>query len=98
MNQNMIFGYENVTHYLHFAENHIRFNPVRYEEMWIFVKNVKSPVCPSFWQIAGSQCTEWAQALLNVGNEVTSLFLSAIIVMQYMVLTLRSTDLCHSSF
>ena len=24
----MIFGYENVTHYLHFAENPIRFNPV----------------------------------------------------------------------
>ena len=24
----MIFGYENVTHYLHFAENPIRFKPV----------------------------------------------------------------------
>ena len=24
----MIFGYENVTHYLHFAENPIRLNPV----------------------------------------------------------------------
>ena len=29
----MIFGYENVTHYLHFAENPIRFNPVVTEEM-----------------------------------------------------------------
>ena len=28
MNQSMIFGYENIAHYLHFAENHIRFNPV----------------------------------------------------------------------
>ena len=28
MNQSMIFGYENVTHYLRFAENPIRFNPV----------------------------------------------------------------------
>ena len=24
----MIFEYENVTHYMHFAENPIRFNPV----------------------------------------------------------------------
>ena len=28
MNQSVIFDYENVTHYLHFAENHIRFNRV----------------------------------------------------------------------
>ena len=28
MNQSKIFGYENVTHYLHFAENPIRVNPV----------------------------------------------------------------------
>ena len=28
MNQSKIFGYENVTRYLHFAENPIRFNPV----------------------------------------------------------------------
>ena len=28
MNQSKKFGYENVTHYLHFAENPIRFNQV----------------------------------------------------------------------
>ena len=29
----MIFGYENVTHYLHLAENPIRLNLSSYEEM-----------------------------------------------------------------
>ena len=48
MNQTKIFGCENVTHYLHFVENPIRFNPVVTKKFEFFVKNVKSPFCPSF--------------------------------------------------
>ena len=36
MNQSMIFGYEDVTHYLHFAENPIRFNPVVTKKFELF--------------------------------------------------------------
>ena len=65
----MIFSYENVTHYLHFAENLIRFNPV------------VSPFCPIFDKLPAHNAQNKFKLLLN-GREMKlpSLFLSAVIV------------------
>ena len=45
-----------------------------------FCKECQESILSKFWQIAGSQCTEWIQASFEWWNEVTSLFLSAILL------------------
>ena len=69
MNQSKIFGYENVTHYLHFAENPIRFHPVVTKKCDFFVKNVKSPFCPSFDKLPAQNAQNEFKLLLN-GREM----------------------------
>ena len=58
--QSEIFGYENVTYYCILQKTPLDY-PVVTKKL-NFCKECQESILSKFWQIAGSQCTEWIQA------------------------------------